>query len=163
MRHVTPTSGATAYNFGRSPLVIDDGISLTDADGSNYNGGSLVVEFAAGAAGNDRLDIAHQGTGAGQIGVAGTVVSYGGVAIGTFSGGTGTSPLQANLNGNASPAAVQALMRRITYANDQVTPESAALGPFYAQRRVGPNQQSAGQAPRSHAQSRPGPGGRGDA
>jgi hypothetical protein len=39
------------------------------------------------------------------------------VVIGTFSGGVGTSALVINLNANATPEAVQALMRNITYRN----------------------------------------------
>ena len=41
-------------------------------------------------ASEDVLGIRHQGSGAAQIGVSGSTVSYGGVAIGSFTGGSGS-------------------------------------------------------------------------
>ena len=51
-----------------------------------------MVEFAAGGSDADRLAIRNRGTGAGQIGVNGTSVTFAGVTIGTFSGGVGLRP-----------------------------------------------------------------------
>ena len=53
----------------------------------------------------------------GEIGVSGNVVSFGGVVFATFTGGTnGSTPLVIALNSNATTAAVQALVRNITFA-----------------------------------------------
>ncbi len=57
------------------------------------------------------------GNGAGQIGVSGNTVSFGGVPIGTF---IASRSLTVNFNSAATPTAVQALLRRITF-----TPRSA--------------------------------------
>ena len=70
----------------------------------------------------DRLAIRNQGTGVGEIGVFGSNVTYnygaGAVVIGSFTGGTdGVTPLIVTLNANATTAAVQALVRNITYQN----------------------------------------------
>ena len=54
------------------------------------------------------------GNAAGQIGVSGTTVRFGGVSIGTF---TGTTSFLITLNANATPAAVQALLRNITFTS----------------------------------------------
>lgn len=94
--------------------------TITDSDSANFNGGSLTVTPDMGNEANDRLAINSQGNGAGQIGVAGSTVSYGGVAIGTFTGGTGAggngiTPLVISFNSNATPTAAQALLRQITY------------------------------------------------
>src|SRR5213078_472888 len=52
-----------------------------------------------------------------EIGISGSTVSYGGTAIGSISGGVGVSPLVVCLNSSATPAAVQALVRNLTYRN----------------------------------------------
>ncbi len=69
----------------------------------------------------DRISIMNVGTGAGQIGVSGNTVSFGGVAIGTF---TASRSLTGTLTQAATPAAVQALMRRITFTTISDTPST---------------------------------------
>src|SRR5207244_7274527 len=62
------------------------------------------------------LAIQNQGTGPGQIGVSGANVNFGGVTIGTFTGGTGLTALVITFNSaSATPAAAQALVRAIQY------------------------------------------------
>ena len=63
-----------------------------------------------------------QGTGAGQIGVSGSNVTYGGTTIGTVTGGTGTDDLVVSFNGDATPVAVSALVKAIQFSNDQASP-----------------------------------------
>ena len=63
------------------------------------------------------LGIRNQGTGAGQIGVSGSNVTYGGTTIGTFTGGSGGSNLVVTFNANSTPAAAAALVQNITYQN----------------------------------------------
>jgi hypothetical protein len=46
--------------------------------------------------------------------------------IGTFAGGSGSNDLVITLNANATPAAVQALVRNLTYANSNVTDPSTS-------------------------------------
>ena len=69
------------------------------------------------------LSVRNVGTGAGQIGVSGSNITYGGVVIGTTSGnGDSTTPMVITFNANASVAAVQALARNITYQNTSDNP-----------------------------------------
>ncbi len=69
----------------------------------------LLIDLTVNGSPDDRLAIRNQGNGAGQIGVAGSNVSYGGVVIGVFDGGTdGSTPLAVTFSANATPAAVQA-------------------------------------------------------
>ena len=71
----------------------------------------------------DVLSITDQGTGAGQIGLSGTTVLYGGVAIGALGGGINGAPLGVYFYGGAAtPAAVQALLRAITFHNTSENP-----------------------------------------
>ncbi|MCY2964810.1 MAG: hypothetical protein NT069_14430 [Planctomycetota bacterium] len=55
------------------------------------------------------------GTNLGQIAVSGGSVTYGGISIGTFTGGGGTAPLVVSSNTNATIVAVQALLRSIQF------------------------------------------------
>ncbi len=97
--------------------MIDGAATLTDSDSPNFNTGNLTVSFTANGTASDRLAIRNQGTAAGQIGVSGSNVTDGGVTIGTFTGGTGTTPLAITFNASAKPAAAEALLKNITYKN----------------------------------------------
>lgn len=113
-----------AYTEGGSPISLDAGANatVTDADSADFNGGSVRVAITANrASGEDVLGIIHQGTGAGQIGVSGANITWGGVIIGTFTGGTGSNDLVVSLNANATPAATQALVRALSYQNSNTT------------------------------------------
>ncbi|MFN3387859.1 MAG: beta strand repeat-containing protein, partial [Allosphingosinicella sp.] len=107
------------WTEGDSAVLLDLGgnATLADADSANFDGGSLTLAITGGVAAEDVLAIVDQGTGAGQIGVSGSDVTYGGVVIGTFTGGSGGSPLAISFDADATPAAVQALMRNISYSN----------------------------------------------
>lgn len=108
---------ALASRSRATPRVLAGAATLADADSSNFNGGSLRVEFAAGGTADDRLAIRYEGDAPGQIGVRGAAVTYGGTEIGTFTGGTGLTPLVVTFNAAATVPAVQALVRNITYAH----------------------------------------------
>lgn len=72
---------------------------------------------------DDTLFIADLGSGSGQIGSVNGRVSYGGVAIGTLSGGRGALPLQITLSGEAADAtAVQALLRALCFLHVGLDP-----------------------------------------
>ncbi|WP_338416332.1 cadherin domain-containing protein, partial [uncultured Sphaerotilus sp.] len=119
-------SGPLDYSENAGPVVVAPGATVTDADSSNFAGGRLVVEFLANADATDRIGLRDQGTGAGQIGLSGNSVTYGGVVIGTASGGTdGATPLVVDLNAAATQAATQALLRNITYENVSDQPSGA--------------------------------------
>ena len=94
-------------------------------DSPDLDTGTLTVDYSAGGQPEDRLEIRNEGTGAGQIGVSGANVTFGGTTIGTFTGGTGTTALVVTLNANATPAAAQALVRNVTYRNVSENPSTA--------------------------------------
>ncbi|MDE8741999.1 Ig-like domain-containing protein [Pectobacterium polaris] len=108
------------FTEGASPISLDAGgnATVTDADSADFNGGSVRVAITTnGNSSEDVLGIINLGTGSGQIGVSGANVTYGGVVIGTFTGGTGTNDLVVALNASATPTAVQALVRALSYQN----------------------------------------------
>ena len=119
-----------AYDEGDGAVVIEQGgdVTVTDSDTADFGGGSLTVSFAAGSdSAEDVLAIRNQGTGAGQIGLSGSNVTYGGVTIGTFTGGSSGANLVISFNGNATPAAAEALMQNVTFQNtDNAAPTEGA-------------------------------------
>ena len=106
----------THYTEGSPAILMAPNAIVVDADGATLGGGVLrIARVGNGGHAQDLLAIAHQGSGAGQIGVSGATISYGGTAIGTVGGGTGADPLVVSLNAAATPAAAQALLRAVTY------------------------------------------------
>ncbi len=116
------SSGPTPYQMGNPPVVIDAGVKVTDSDSANFAGGQMRVRLSGGSAG-DLLSIQNQGSGPGQIGFSAPQVSFGGVVIGTISGGAYPAPLVITLNSNATPAAAEALARNITFSNPSAAPK----------------------------------------
>ncbi|MCU7869878.1 MAG: tandem-95 repeat protein [Candidatus Thiodiazotropha sp. (ex Lucinoma borealis)] len=111
------------YTEGDGIVLLEQGSDavVSDVDSANFNGGSLTVEVDSGLqVSEDVFSIRNEGTNAGQIGVSGSDVTYGGAVIGTYTGGTGLNPLTVNLNTNATPAAVTALVQNITYENSNI-------------------------------------------
>jgi hypothetical protein len=99
---------------------------VTDADSTDFNGGSLTVSLAANGTSTDQLTIINQGSAAGQIGVSGSNVTYGGTTIGTLTGGSNGTDLVITFNsGAATAAAVQALARDIAFSNTSEVPSTA--------------------------------------
>ena len=70
------------------------------------------------------MAIRNQGTGAGEIGVSGSNVTFGGTVIGSFAGGAG-STLTVTFNADATAAAIEALIENLTYANSSDTPTAS--------------------------------------
>ncbi len=118
--------GALNYTENDPPTVIDAGATATDANSLDFASGILRVDFNGTGTSNDRLAIRDEGAGPGQVGVMGMNVTYGGVTVGTFTGGTsGASPLVITFNSNADAAVAQAVMRNITYENVSDDPSTA--------------------------------------
>ena len=117
--------GALPYTENDPATQITATATVSDADSPNFDTGTLTVDFSAGGTADDRLEIANQGNGPGQIGVSGSTVSYAGNAIGTFAGGTGLTPLVVTFNANATAPITEALVRAITYRNISDAPTAS--------------------------------------
>jgi hypothetical protein len=100
--------------------IIDGDVTFTDPD-NNFNGGTLTV---TGLLAQDTVAIRNQGTGAGQIGVAGSDVTFGGILIGSFAGGAGGT-LTVTFNAAATAAGIEALIESLTYANSSDSPTAS--------------------------------------
>jgi len=120
---------AVTYSRAAGPVLLAAAATVADLDSPTFGGGVLSVTITAGVLSTDRLSILAEGAEAGQIGLTGTTVTWGGVAIGTVVGGTRTAPLSVALNASATAAAVQALIRRIGYASVAADPSSGGSTP----------------------------------
>ncbi|WP_254512720.1 DNRLRE domain-containing protein [Anatilimnocola floriformis] len=112
---LTWLEGTKVYGHGEAGVLVDFQATIVDLDSPNFNNGNLTIQTTSGTTVDDRLEIRNVGTGAGQIGISGSNVTFGGVTIGTFTGGSGFSPLVITLNSSATIAATQALLRNITF------------------------------------------------
>ncbi len=127
----TLLAGPVTYVEGTPPVFIDQSATLSDVDSPDFNGGTLTLQLTNNATLNDRLAINNEvppnppGTG---VETSGADVLFNGAVIGTFSGGTdGTTPLVINFNSAAAtPAAIQAVVRNLTFA-DQAVPVTEQL------------------------------------
>ncbi len=123
---IAAISGSAVYSENTPAIVLASTATLADSDSANFMGGNLTVNMTAGGTASDRLEIRHVGYGAGQIGLAGASVLYGGLTIGTFTGGVGTTPLVVTLNVNATITTTRALIRSITFQSIGAPPPSGA-------------------------------------
>jgi hypothetical protein len=104
--------------------IISSTATVSDADSRNFAGGKLTISFAANATAADRLSVRSQGSGKNQIRVVGSVVSFEGKKIGVLSGGFGAKPLVVGLTANATPRAVQFLLRNVLFHNVSDAPST---------------------------------------
>ncbi|MBT9313446.1 choice-of-anchor Y domain-containing protein, partial [Leptothoe kymatousa] len=121
---ITVSAGNVSYTENANSVVIAGQATAADTT-PNYDAATLTVSFSANGTANDVLEIRNQGTGAGQVGVAGSDVTYQGTVVGSVAGGTGLTPLQVTFNANANPTAVQAVMRNAVYGNSSDAPDTA--------------------------------------
>ncbi len=116
--------GPAVALINRAPAkLIAPAATLNDSDSSHF--ASLVVAYASGGSVDDRLGIRNEGMSSGQIGTIGNKVTFGGLPMGRFRGGIFPAPLIIAFNDKATPAAVTALLRNITFVNDALRPITA--------------------------------------
>ncbi|MFK8068765.1 MAG: beta strand repeat-containing protein [Gammaproteobacteria bacterium] len=111
------------YDEGDGAVVIEEGGNaiVSDVDSTDFDTGTLTVTISAGGDNaGDVISIRNQGTGAGQVGVSGSDVTFGGTVVGTFTGGSGGTPLTVTWNADSTPLAVTQVVQNITYENTDV-------------------------------------------
>jgi hypothetical protein len=106
--------------------VIDNDITYANGGNTNYNNNLIRVSYSVGGAtAHEDLDVQNQGTGAGQIGVSGNNISYGGTVFavkGMTNNGINGNNLFFVMDNDATDAAIEALLQNITYRNDSDNP-----------------------------------------
>ncbi|MBU1117304.1 MAG: DUF4347 domain-containing protein, partial [Bacteroidetes bacterium] len=119
--------GTTEYVEDASPVAIGSTVVFSDSDlkdattlTPSLDGGTLEIAITNAQAG-DILSVINAGLGAGQIGVSGNSVTFGGVQIGTIDNtknGVSGQTLLITFNSNVtSDAEVQALIRAIGFSS----------------------------------------------
>jgi uncharacterized protein (DUF2141 family) len=106
-----PSVSFAENTVNATPQLIDSDVVFITS--GSLAGGRLVV---GGLLAEDRVSILTQGNGAGQIGVSGSTISYGGVTIGTATGGVG-GDFTVTFASAVTGAAVDALIQRLAYGN----------------------------------------------
>ncbi len=107
-----------AATEGGGAVLLGSTTGITDPDSADFNTGTLTVSFTSGSdSTEDVLGIRNEGTGVGQIGVSGSNITYGGVTIGTWTGGSNGNNLVVTLNANANATNTAALVNNLTYLN----------------------------------------------
>jgi hypothetical protein len=112
------------YSEGDGAQTLDQGAAavVSDADSSDFDGGTLTVAVTAATA-NEDLSIDTNGTG---VSISGGTVRVGGLAIGTItSDGQDGANLTISFNANATPATISTLIAAIQYANDSENPSGS--------------------------------------
>ncbi|MDB5339537.1 MAG: Calx-beta protein [Planctomycetaceae bacterium] len=110
-------SAVTVLSEG-NPTLLDTNAQVYDLDSPflNLNGARLVIGLSSNGTSNDKLSVLDEGKGSGKVGApSGSSITYGGVAIGTRSGGSGTTPLTIIFNSKATMAMVQEVIRNLQF------------------------------------------------
>lgn len=108
---------AAAYQWGDPPVPIDLTARVIDLDSPAFGGGRLEVSLFGAVADTDRLTVRNEGSGVGQVSVAGDSVSIDGNLIATLSGGQGSTPLRIEFQSAATLATVEAVTRQVAYSS----------------------------------------------
>ncbi|HVJ84231.1 MAG TPA: SdrD B-like domain-containing protein [Caulifigura sp.] len=113
--------GSVTYAAQSAAILLTDSATVSDADTSLFTGFKLTAQITSGSNSADRLSILNQGRAVGQVGVSGTSIYYSGVKVATMSGGSGAAKLTITFNNKATLAAVQVILRSMTYRSTATT------------------------------------------
>lgn len=111
-----------SYSSGGPPVLIDANATVVDVDTPRFAGGELRYHLATNAETSDRLEIRQVNR---VLAVGGGQVTYRGDVVGTVTGGAG-SDLVITFNSYATAAAVQTVLRNVTFRSTSATPSPLA-------------------------------------
>ncbi len=117
--------GAASYTENSDPIQVSPNAELIDLRGTDFTGLVLTASIAQGGDIDDRLSLLPEGNGPGQVNVTGNQVRFEGTVIGTIANPTLNS-LAVTLNGRATAASVQAILRRLGFSSISDAPAAAA-------------------------------------
>ncbi len=108
-------TNSASYLEDNPPVHLAPMAGFTDPDSPYIDEATLAVSVADNGTPGDRLEIATVGDGPGQIAVVGDEISYAGITIGFITSGVESGAAMTVALSGATPVAVQALLRSITY------------------------------------------------
>ncbi len=111
------------------PILVADGATVVDGDSATFNAGAIRVSVGGGFAPQAILSLLDQGTGVGQVSIAGSTVRVtptpgNTIDVGTLSGGSGTDLVIA-CNANMDPPAAQLVLRSLQFITASEDPPTA--------------------------------------
>lgn len=116
---LAPVVDVTQAALNQGPQLLDTEVGFSTSGFLFRPGTTLTV---SGLLAEDRIGILPEGFGARQVGLlAGGLVTYGGVAIGSYAGGVGT-PFKVDFYLTASDAAIRSVIQRLAFDDDSATP-----------------------------------------
>ncbi len=119
-------AAAGTWTDGTAPLPCATGAVVVDGDPDPWIGGSITASIGIGAAAGDRLSLLHQGVGQSQVGIDGATVSFGGLPVGTWRGGSGGQALVVSFTTSAATQfAVDRVVAMLAFDNPGGNPGSA--------------------------------------
>ncbi|WP_145084747.1 DNRLRE domain-containing protein [Aureliella helgolandensis] len=116
---VIASGGSTYYALGDTPVSIDPAGVLSDGEIAFLDGAVLSVTQSGGGLATDLLVI--RSVAGADVTVSGDEVSFQGVVIGTVAGNGTAGPLGVTFNAQATLGGAQAVLRAITFANNELT------------------------------------------
>ena len=115
---LTSGPGGGTHNEGSSGTYFNNGLTITDADNTDFDGGVLTTSITGNGEAGDRLLVLDGA----NVSVSGSDIRYdfggGPVVVGTFAGGDGTNPLIVTFNGSADATSVQAVAQQVAYRTE---------------------------------------------
>jgi uncharacterized repeat protein (TIGR03803 family) len=114
---ITLTTNSILYTLEQSPVILAPGALVTAPNSPSFAGGQLTVQITSNAGPLDLLFVQDTGTGPGEIGVGPGSITFGGLDIASYTGGTtNDSTLEFTFNANANVAGIQELIDNLTFA-----------------------------------------------
>lgn len=111
----------TFYGVGMPPMVVEGRASLLDPDATTYPGGRLAVAVVNAAA-SDRLTVRSGASNGFPVAMDGAAVLHEGKRVGTLAA-SGPGAVVVDLNAEATAAAVQDVLRSVTFETRDYLPE----------------------------------------
>ncbi len=118
----------TTYLRRKPPVKLDAGATLNPGGRAHFGGGQLTATIVSNALAGDLLAAFHQGTDASLIGLVGDDMFIEGTLFAQMIRAENpVDPLIFNLNSNATPAAIQSLVRELSFVTTNVDTRSRVV------------------------------------
>ena len=115
---LTSGPGGGTHNEGSSGTYFNNGLTISDADSADFDGGVLTTTITGNGETGDRLLILDGG----NVTVVGSTIRYdfggGPVDVASFTGGDGTNSLVVTFNSSADAIAVEAVAQQVAYRTE---------------------------------------------
>ena len=105
-----------ADDLAGGSAILDTGVGLTDPDGGDFDGGTLLLYYTAGGTANDQLSVATDSV----VTIVGSTISVNGTAVGTIDAlqdGANGNRLLINFNSSADAASAKIIIEHLSFGS----------------------------------------------